>query len=144
MVNDWYLFLWFPSKKRFEQIVSLVLKKLSYWLYISFEAATLPTSEADIEVDPWMRGGFFPNLQLYQTLEVQLDSFAPSKGSMENRGPFLRSLQVILFVIDYAIFYTNLHELFCQFISWTNWVNSGKFMDNCWILCEVTADKKKV
>ena len=21
------------------------------------------------------------------------------------------------------IFYTNLHELFCQFISWTNWVN---------------------
>ena len=22
-------------------------------------------------------------------------------------------------------FYTNLHELFCQFISWTNWVNSG-------------------
>ena len=28
-------------------------------------------------------------------------------------------------------FYTNLHELFCPFISWTNWVNSGKFMDNC-------------
>ena len=30
-------------------------------------------------------------------------------------------------------FITNLDELFCQFISWTNWVNSGKFMDNCWI-----------
>ena len=42
------------------------------------------------------------------------------------------------------IVYTNLHELFCQFISWTNWVNSGKFMDNCWISCQVMADMKKV
>ena len=49
-------------------------------------------------------------------------------------------LQVILFEIDCAIFYTNLHELFCQFICWTNWVNSGKFMDNCWISCQVMAD----
>ena len=39
-----------------------------------------------------------------------------------------RKLQVILFEIDCAILYTNLHELFCQFISWTNWVNSGKFI----------------
>ena len=47
--------------------------------------------------------------------------------------------------IDCAIFYTNLlHELFCQFISWTNWVNSGKFMDNCWISCQVMTDMKKV
>ena len=53
------------------------------------------------------------------------------------------SLQVILFEIDCAIFYTNLHELFCQFISWTNWVNSGKFMDKCWISCQVMADMKK-
>ena len=37
-----------------------------------------------------------------------------------------------------------LHKLFCQFISWTNWVNSGKFMDNCWISCQVMADTKKV
>ena len=37
-----------------------------------------------------------------------------------------------------------LHELFCQFINWTNWVNSGKFMDNCWITCQVMADMKKV
>ena len=29
-----------------------------------------------------------------------------------------------------------LHELFYQFISWTNWVNSGKCMDNCWISCQ--------
>ena len=52
-------------------------------------------------------------------------------------------VQVILFEIDCAIFYTNLHKLFCQFISWTNWVNSGEFMDNCWISCQVMADMKK-
>ena len=55
-----------------------------------------------------------------------------------------RFLQVILFEIDCAIIYTNLHELFCHFISWTNWVNSGKFMDNCWISSQVMADMKKV
>ena len=44
-------------------------------------------------------------------------------------------LQFILFEIDCTIFYTNLHELFGQFITWTNWVNSGKYMDNCWISC---------
>ena len=48
------------------------------------------------------------------------------------------------FEIDCAIFYANLHELFYQFISWTNWVNSGKFMDNCWISCQVMAGIKKV
>jgi hypothetical protein len=53
-------------------------------------------------------------------------------------------LQVILFEIDCAIFYTNLNELFCQFISWTNWVNFGKFMDNCRISCQGIADMKKV
>ena len=53
-------------------------------------------------------------------------------------------LQVIFFKMDCAIFYTKLHELFCQFISWTNWVNSGKFMDNCWISCQVMADMEKV
>ena len=53
-------------------------------------------------------------------------------------------LQVILFEIDCAIFCTNLHELFCQFTSWTNWVNSGKFMDNCWISCQVRADIKEI
>ena len=37
------------------------------------------------------------------------------------------------FWVDCEIFYTNLLDLFCQFISWTNWVNSGKLMDNCWI-----------
>ena len=38
-------------------------------------------------------------------------------------------LQVILSEIDCAIFYTNLHELFCQFISWTNWVNYGQLLN---------------
>ena len=49
-------------------------------------------------------------------------------------GIFFLWVQVILFEIDWAISHTNLHELFC-FISWTNWVNSAKFMDNFWILC---------
>ena len=53
-------------------------------------------------------------------------------------------VQVILCDIDCAIFFTNLHELFCQFNSWTNWVNSGNFMDNGWISCQVMADLKKV
>ena len=44
------------------------------------------------------------------------------------------------FEIDCAIFYTNLLGLFCQFISWANWVNSGKFMDNCWISSQSMAD----
>ena len=52
-------------------------------------------------------------------------------------------IQVILFEINCAIFYANLHELFCQFISWTNWVNAGKFMGNCWISFQVMADMKK-
>jgi hypothetical protein len=42
------------------------------------------------------------------------------------------NIQVILYEIDCAIFYTNLHELFCQFISWTNWVNSV----NLWTIAE--------
>ena len=37
-----------------------------------------------------------------------------------------------------------LHELFCQFISWTKWANSGKFVDNCWISWQVIVDMKKV
>ena len=53
-------------------------------------------------------------------------------------------VQVILFEIHCAIFYTKLHELFSQFISWTYWVNSGKSMDNCWISCQIMADVKKV
>ena len=53
-------------------------------------------------------------------------------------------IQVLLFEINCAIFYTNLHELFNQFICWTNWVNSGKFMENSWISCRVMADLEKI
>ena len=55
-----------------------------------------------------------------------------------------QKVQAILFEIDCAIFFTNLHELFCLFISWRNWVNSGKFMENYWISCQVMVDMKKV
>ena len=54
------------------------------------------------------------------------------------------AIKAILFKINCAIFYTNLHELFCQFISCTNWVNSGKFINNCLISCQVMAGMKKV
>ena len=37
-----------------------------------------------------------------------------------------------------------LYKFTCQFISWTNWVNFGEFMDNCWISCQAMADVKKV
>ena len=57
---------------------------------------------------------------------------------------FTNFIQVILLEIDCAIFYTNLHELLCQFISWTNWVNYGKFMENCCISCQVIADMEKI
>ena len=70
--------------------------------------------------------------------------FQPHSETTALFAPHNRLVQVILFEINCKIFYTNLHELFCQFISWTNWVNSGKFMDNCWISCQVMADMKKV
>ena len=62
------------------------------------------------------------------------------KGKKKEKVEWKNVIQVILFEIDFAIFYTNLHELFCQFISWTDWVNSGKSMDNCWLSCQVMAD----
>ena len=65
------------------------------------------------------------------------------KSNRKWNYPSWKNIQVILFEIECVIFYTNLHELFCQFISWTNWVNSGKFMDNCWISCQVMAGMKK-
>ena len=34
--------------------------------------------------------------------------------------------------------------MFGQFIRWTNWVNFDNFVDNCWISCQVMADRKKV
>ena len=40
-------------------------------------------------------------------------------------------------------FFTQIYMNCFQFISWTNWVNSGKFLDNCWISCQVMADMEK-
>ena len=40
-----------------------------------------------------------------------------SRKNTTNGVEIILRLQVILFEIDFAIFYTNLHELFCQFIS---------------------------
>ena len=40
--------------------------------------------------------------------------------------------------------YTNCFVNSSQFISWTNWVNFVKFLDNFWISCQVMADMKKV
>ena len=53
------------------------------------------------------------------------------------------SIQVILFEIDCAIFYTNFHELFRQFISWTEFGNSGKSSDNFWMSYQVMANMEK-
>ena len=46
--------------------------------------------------------------------------------------------RLLIFEIDW------INELFCQFLTWTDLVNSAKFMDNCWISCQVMADMKKV
>ena len=70
--------------------------------------------------------------------------FSLSMYTLGDNGLKRTIVQVILFEIDCATFYIDLHELFCQFISWTNWVNSGKSMDNCWISGQVTADMKKL
>ena len=48
----------------------------------------------------------------------------------------------LFFLRSCAIFYKKILELFCQFISWTNWVNFGKFMDKCWISCQLMVDMK--
>ena len=53
-------------------------------------------------------------------------------------------IQVILFEFDCSIFTQIYIKLFCKFISWTNWVKSGKFMKNCSISCQVMTDMKKV
>ena len=82
-----------------------------------------------------------------KTFVVFWGDLKTTKGHFEINWPLGRdafykrnSIHVILFEIDCTFFYRNLNELSCHFISWTNWVNSGKFMDNCWIPCQVIAD----
>ena len=103
---------------------------LLYWSLLSSFALlswlkTLNRWEIELCSSPIARDGILIGLNLYSTYQLM-----PSTGYS--------------FWDRLHIFYTNLHELFCQFISWTNWVDSGKFMDNCWISCQVMADMKKV
>ena len=92
---------------------------------------------------------FFDGLACKITVQVQywkLVRGLPPQQLWELDSKILRIwsfVQFILFEIDCAIFYTNLHELFSQFISWTNWANSCKFMDNWWISCQGLADMEK-
>ena len=93
-------------------------------------------------------------LTLVMMITTYFSSFFYHDSSNENRYRLflLRSThcfasllkQMYDYCSDYAIFSKNVHKLFCQLISWTNWVNSGKFMDNCWISCQVMADMKKI
>ena len=51
---------------------------------------------------------------------------------------------MLFFLRSISQFFTQIYmNCFFQFISWTNWVDSGKFMDNCWISCQVMADVEK-
>ena len=49
----------------------------------------------------------------------------------------------LFFMRSIALFLHKFTWIVLQFISWTNWVNSGTFMDNCWISCQVMADMEK-
>ena len=70
---------------------------------------------------------FFINLK-----NVQIKCYSFSKYSLF----FLRSI---------AQLFTQLYmNCFFQFISWTDWVNAGKFLDNCWISWQIMADMKEV
>ena len=100
-------------------------------------------SAADWYIKTFAWDCVFSFIKIHQNWYESFFSF--SNAVHANWGYFMSSKlfgQVILYEIDWAIFYTNLHELFCKFISWTNWGNFDKFMDNWWISCQVMADMK--
>ena len=74
---------------------------------------------------------------------VLLFQFSPADEENCRKEKLLSKIAVTGYSFWDRFIYTNLHELLCQFISWTNWVNSGKFMANCWISCRVMADMEK-
>ena len=74
---------------------------------------------------------------------VLLFQFSPADEENCRKEKLLSKIAVTGYSFWDRFIYTNLHELLCQFISWTNWVNSGKFMENCWRSCQVMADMKK-
>ena len=67
---------------------------------------------------------------------------APS--ALNGRRQFVRQWTLNFYRIEQNWTELNRTEqnLFCQFISLTNWVNSGKFMDNCWISSQLMVDMK--
>ena len=67
---------------------------------------------------------------LYEGIKSYREHWMNGAFHTVNYNQVLTCIQVIPSQIDCSIFYTNLHELVCQFISCTNWVNSGKFMGN--------------
>ena len=74
---------------------------------------------------------------------VLLFQFSPADEENCRKEKLLSKIAVTGYSFWDRFIYTNLHELLCQFISWTNWVNSGNFMDICRISCQVMADMEK-
>ena len=78
------------------------------------------------------------------------------KKTFQNQGAHFRSFGIGTMKFDFIFFkfcywikqlltgysfwdgiiFTNLHSLFCQFISWTNWVNSEFILLNLWTIAE--------
>ena len=56
----------------------------------------------------------------------------------------LHTLYRLFFLTSIAQFFTQIYTDCFLVHKLNKWVNSGKFMDNCWISCQVMADMKKV
>ena len=84
---------------------------------------------------------FFPLTSRWEAAEhTYLVPISCQRYIKSNWGKGTNISYRLFFLRSIAQFLTQI----CQFISWTNWVNSGKFMDNFWISCQVMADMKKV
>ena len=123
----------------------LVKSILSWYIYCTYilvcPRGDLPPVDWDSKWYLW--GPLSPSLYHKRLLLAKPNDFQPFFEPVVGLEQHRLKVQVILFEIDCAIYHTNLHELFCQFISWTNWLNSGKSMDNCWLSCQVMAVIKK-
>jgi hypothetical protein len=121
--------------------IKALIKKMSLipYLKILFTLKRMLTSQSEFKKNIFWLYNIENFIWFYA--EVMYKSFSLKKESFSD----LLLKYRLLFLRPIAqFFYPNLHELFCHVISWTNWVNSGKFMDNCWISCQFMADMKKV
>ena len=59
---------------------------------------------------------------------VLLFQFSPADEENCRKEKLLSKIAVTGYSFWDRFIYTNLHELLCQFISWTNWVNSGELL----------------